>query len=348
MYGVSSGWGNQLISLQHGLWLSNLTGRTLVLPPVLDHFMKGMTNLVTGDKSLPQIFDDLDHQPKMSTVLNFSWSSVPVIDYTDFKQSYMHSLPAVDHNRTSQYTNCKTTTFTADLAKHGVNEYEMNCGGSAHHMRQYPHDFNHSTLLHPVLLPEHKSEQLWMLDFIFPWGLFDETILNSHPMPVVYSEVIRDAAMKLLQKWAPVIAVHIRGGDGPYKNRNWDNYFPNIMGKFSKITESSSASNFTVLILTDIEEIAYKVEGAPLYQKWLLSKPDNLQVDFVSVIDYLDVVRELMPTYGGEAGVYLDMELGSSAPYFIRSPGSTYNAWIEVMRMWKINGKSITWKKFYN
>ena len=180
LYGSTSGWANQLLSLEHAYWIAFVTNRTLILPPVLYHFdatrrtyknivipnnkdENSKNNNTMDDDAVSVYYDhilkDAQTNPKknrlpMTSILDFqSWNNiVPVIDYSTFVHRtnelkvriLKNNKKGADTTLTPTTTTTTTTTLTDDSnncwEKKEFSSDEYNCHFFKYTMNASKHD----------------------------------------------------------------------------------------------------------------------------------------------------------------------------------------------------------------
>jgi hypothetical protein len=249
LYGTTSGWSNQVESLEHAYWLAAATDRTLILAPIMGHF-ETIQWTYAGEKTVEEVYQsklDSDH-PTMTSVLNFTTAHVPVIDYKDYFQQYHHNSnitiddnpPKTEiqltftggRNNYTQYR-CDNTIFTNNKLLHG----QVTTNKCAGHVGMVRHDpkppYENVTYKHPhlELVQTYDRYDVWTFTFLFPESLFHrESFESDHDtrLPFRYVESIQQAARDIITTTWKIpsrqyyFSLHYRGGDGPFKrNSNW-------------------------------------------------------------------------------------------------------------------------------
>eukprot|EP00977_Amphora_coffeiformis_P007511 scaffold1640_cov161-Amphora_coffeaeformis.AAC.34 len=221
-YGTTSGWSNQLISLKHAFWLAYASNRTLVLPPVMEHYETVQWTYL--DQTVDEVYHNGSnarggYPPSkilMSKTINFTSlpnSRVNVIDYRDYYDRILSpnlertenkwkdvqlTLQAPDNGKYQ----CTNTIWTMDASLHDQLTTST-CEGHLQfqkkgEMRPYKVTLKYG----PRELQQYDDYDVLTFNFVFPWSLFDETSFGSVvPFEVVYTEPIRLTARDIYSRW---------------------------------------------------------------------------------------------------------------------------------------------------
>lgn len=307
-YAATSGWANQLKSMEHAFWIAHATNRVLILPPAQYHH--DVIQFSFSGRNMDQVYRKLvDKCAPMTRILDFNWTMVQVIDYTDYlkrrerqklslsERRLIKDLPAkrssthrMDIDGDNGFFNCANTRFTNNKSLHLHEVTNITCQDHLGLNDGEPKTFTYRHIA--TALEPYDSYQVWTFQFIFPESLFDTDSMEP-AFQVHYRPIIQQAALKLKHSWPGkhYAAVHIRSADGPFKTQNWDHVFPksleivkesiqdyhkeHVLDKLPVGSRSAQPlTNYTLLIISDSEELnkrtnVTKKNKPALLGKWL-------------------------------------------------------------------------------
>ena len=298
-YGTTSGWSNQLMSLKHGFWLAYASNRTLVLPPIMEHFET--IQWTYFDQTVDEVYHngskDGDGYPpskiRMSKTINFASfpnSRVSVMDYRDYYDRILApklertekewkdiQLTLQEKPKNGKYR-CTNTIWTMDASLHGQSTTSA-CEGHLQWYRKDDPPYNVTRKHAPRELQQYDDYDVLTFNFIFPWSLFDDGSFRSvAPFEVVYTEPIRLAARNIYSRWNSGKLGDGRGGSSYHHTDALDrivrvpenNYFSiHVRG-----TEFGSDADWGVVISNMLEE-AQNAIVSDFYDRYGAIAPDT-------------------------------------------------------------------------
>lgn len=322
MYGVTSGWANQLLCHEHAIWLAHATRRTLIVSPML-----GWGETMQGhwqNTSINEQYSRLKTYVPVTDVLELDWSGLNVIDWKVFYNT-MGNDSALTETELSYRFNCANTKWTRNLTSWSEIQLENIWTCADHLAKRGVHNVTVRDIV--TTLKPFESYDILNFNFIYPSSNFDTD--HQHPkFNLTYVEPIRSTAQAIRQiLWddRPYAAIHIRGTDGPFKQIFRDDPSSVMraalemaggeMEQFQKEHNHTHAKNMTLLVLSDVPAIeshnSWTSESARFSDR-MATIGITMSYNFRS--DYQRQVSELMENISNPyADVCVDMQLAACA-----------------------------------
>ena len=342
-YGATGGWANQVLSLEHAIWLADATQRTLVVSPMLGFCEKFQSNYVNS--GINEEYEKVTTYIPMSEVLELDWSGLNIVDWKVFYNRFRNNN-TLKERELSHLFHCGNTKWTRNLTSWS-NVNLTNIHTCKDHLGKKG-IYNVTIQDMVTTLQPYDSYDILDFNFIFPSSNFD----TAHQWPtfnLTYSEPIRAVAKLIRQNlWddRPYAAIYIRGGEGPYLDIFSQNsstvIHDSLVMAGSEIElynkhNNHNLNNVTLLVVTDIQKIKdhknWKKESA-LFTSMMAKKGISMSYSFRS--DYKAQVNDFTAnTSNPYADICVDMQLAAcaSAGFGYYKTNSTFLKRIVSMRM---------------
>lgn len=340
-YGSTSGWSNQLQSLEHAFWFADATKRTLVLSPMLPQNKKTQRSYLGS--TIDAEYENLTNYIPMTKVLEFDWSSLSVIDWSVFHQRTKNQN--LSETELSYKYHCANTKWTRNLTAFPKDNLTQIHYCEDHLGRRGFHNITYRDMV--TTLEQFDSYDVLNFHFIFPESGFD----TAHQKPtfnLTYTGPIRTVAKSIRQNlWGddPYASIHIRTRDGPYK-RIFQNNATGVIrdalmmvgGEIERYhSETNLNNNITLLVITDsfwFHNHPSWLNASVIFTHSMANKGIIISYRFGS--DYAEQVKELRTIISNPfADIFVDMQLAACASigfgYF--ETNSTFLKRIRAMRM---------------
>jgi len=207
-YGASSGWGNQLICLEHALNLAYALNRTLILPPMMKHYATLLW--IYRVEAVDTVYSRQIPNNPMTTILDFEWTTgiVPVVDWKTINEME----PALSQFIVTDIFSPRNTIWTLNREDVGK-EYQhiMMEGRGGKRPNNCTSIFRNAKA---EMIPYDKYDVLTFNE-VFHDVQFDPSFSDYIQLNVTYSVPIRRAVQNIVDRLsedgATYGAVHLRG-----------------------------------------------------------------------------------------------------------------------------------------
>jgi hypothetical protein len=363
LYFTQGGWANQLICLRKAFIMAKLLDRVLLLPPVLPHHGKGTTYLdyiltkdwqqfksSTTDYLTDPFFHYLTRLPKdrylpMSQVIdvNYTLPGIQTMDVRNFQQKYgeknlTRATIEIDYGFSHFNTNW--------LYNNSELEGESRSGNRTEYGKVV--SFNRTYRDLPRTLGPRSEDVLVFLDSFV--AMYSESVLAAVPewRPRM-APSIREAVCSTIATWPPYVAIHVRTGDGPFKQRSemtirkvFHGVTKLILDWLELNQESLDEYNRTIglYVATDLpnfrRHVVFAAEASNLTET--IFQQHHVTLTLLS----LENVGNRRVVLGGMlyADIFMDLEIPVCAPIgFQGSAGSTFSGLITLSRRIELDGR---------
>jgi hypothetical protein len=343
-YGAQSGWANQLICLERALWLAHALNRTLMLPPMIPHFVtkKGSYK---DSKTTNEIYSKQSPYVPLQSVIDFSLSTPHDLPLMDFRSLYdaNHTLTDICITETYNVTNTIWTRNTP-LGLNGTRQ--------TIHTRLYGEELDVAVTYRDIQRELSQFESYDILTFtkVFEGLHFHKTMFQPF-LNLTYAPSIRSAARRVMERLGPYAAIHLRGGDGHFARQNLTKLMVEILDhigaqikKYHHYQQSNASpgSNRTytyrLLVITDLSDLKkmsnWRQSSSKLKSR--LEQIQNVKLDFIYSSFYERVTKELTSQLGiPDVDICMDQQLAACASIGFTgalSGSSTFSRRIRQMR----------------
>jgi hypothetical protein len=362
LYFTQGGWANQQWCLKKAFIMAKCLNRILLLPPVLPHFGKGATNQATVLTNGSMWFKEthsVDTDPfyhyltrlpneqylPVSQVidLDFTLPGVKTMDVRNFHRRYdqkslTRATIEIDYgyshyNTLWLYNQSEIEGTVEDLT---INEYTM-----TKQITRTARDL-------PSTLGSGSSEDLLVFLDSFK-AAYSENVLAAVPewRPRMVPS-IREAVRSTIASWPPYAAIHVRTGDGPFKQRSETTIRKVFQGVTNLILNWLGLNHRSLhphnrriglYVATDLpffrQHMVFAAEVATLTET--VFQQYNVAVTILSH-ENVGIATDLL---GGMlyTDIFLDLQIPVCAPIGVQgSPGSSFSSWITLYRRAEFEG----------
>lgn len=332
-YGAQSGWSNQLVCLEHAIWIARSLNRVLILSPILPHHGHGSVDHATfRKKSLSDVYSDQTTYVPLESVLDFQFIDIKAVDY----RAIHHQYPALSQKLIRHsHRNTKWILNQPQLEEQTIHVKAKEYGREKEYTQHY----------RDITKELARLDSIDVLTFpaVYRESFFHSSMAGDDRVTFVYSKTIRQIARTIAQRFQEFISIHIRGGDGVFRHGlQKKNVISIVLERAQALMVAFQQTRpdlrrYTLHIATDLKDIESRSDFKDAMLR--LNEVVKMQIEIVTSKSYETESKKLTEELKIDATLFLDQQIASCATIGFTGteniPGmmnSTFTAMIRRLR----------------
>jgi GDP-fucose protein O-fucosyltransferase len=370
-YFAHSGWSNQVQCLKHAYYIARATNRTLILPPVMDHFVATYATVCNVTLEKQQYTFNLDYDLQkmflgkvkakdyiaLHHVLDLQ-HTLPAVRTMDFREFYTEGAL----NGSSAISGSSSWVMETNFSHYDTewlwNESALEGTQKVVRLQENGLQQEHTRTLRDlvqVTSNSHQNDRIWTLLDSYYVRLHQnfEQSLGDRFQPRFHSAIRRASRLIRKDQWKniPYASIHVRGNDGSFSSAEKINYAIELAFKSTtKLMRTWAAVQIHNQTETDVDLpttrvglfMATDIPNIKQHEHFVLQYSQlaqTMQDTWNATINVLlgddspkEMVQDLKAKVG-YPGIFLDQHLAACATIgFTGTPGSTFSGFIRELR----------------